>query len=235
MMQADNDDSYAPGGGPNSNDSVFSGRSAASQAHRRKGGGGRAQATPMSTRLVEETQKEQSAVFATVKRNHCGTGAFDKNWLNMDCCGLFSACLTYGLHAFGVYAVCFVILPPWMSEQEKTEEGSSRHLTWTGTMNAAFFVTVAVLAITSHFYAMTTDPGAVPPDAQPLTSDSASGDEEALVGKKTPQGMRLCRRCKAYKPPRAHHCSVCRRCIIKMDHHCPWYVIKDSVAYMTVA
>jgi palmitoyltransferase len=33
---------------------------------------------------------------------------------------------------------------------------------------------------------------------------------------------RWCSRCQAPKPPRAHHCSVCRRCVLKMDHHCPW-------------
>mmetsp|Transcript_4497 Transcript_4497/g.9958 ORF Transcript_4497/g.9958 Transcript_4497/m.9958 type:complete len:348 (-) Transcript_4497:418-1461(-) len=37
-----------------------------------------------------------------------------------------------------------------------------------------------------------------------------------------PRGRRMCRRCQAFKPPRAHHCSICKRCIIKMDHHCPW-------------
>lgn len=36
------------------------------------------------------------------------------------------------------------------------------------------------------------------------------------------RGKRMCRRCQSYKPPRAHHCSICKRCIIKMDHHCPW-------------
>lgn len=34
--------------------------------------------------------------------------------------------------------------------------------------------------------------------------------------------VKFCKRCVAYKPPRAHHCSICNRCIIKMDHHCPW-------------
>ena len=33
---------------------------------------------------------------------------------------------------------------------------------------------------------------------------------------------RTCRKCKVFKPPRAHHCSICQRCVLKMDHHCPW-------------
>ena len=33
---------------------------------------------------------------------------------------------------------------------------------------------------------------------------------------------KLCRRCQAFKPARAHHCSICNRCVVKMDHHCPW-------------
>ncbi len=33
---------------------------------------------------------------------------------------------------------------------------------------------------------------------------------------------RFCKKCKARKPDRAHHCSTCGRCVLKMDHHCPW-------------
>ncbi|XP_043912169.1 palmitoyltransferase ZDHHC16 isoform X2 [Protopterus annectens] len=32
----------------------------------------------------------------------------------------------------------------------------------------------------------------------------------------------ICRKCIAPKPARTHHCSICNRCILKMDHHCPW-------------
>ena len=35
-------------------------------------------------------------------------------------------------------------------------------------------------------------------------------------------GIRLCGRCLGTKPDRAHHCRQCNRCILKMDHHCPW-------------
>ena len=34
--------------------------------------------------------------------------------------------------------------------------------------------------------------------------------------------FRFCKKCQARKPDRAHHCSTCRRCVLKMDHHCPW-------------
>lgn len=31
-----------------------------------------------------------------------------------------------------------------------------------------------------------------------------------------------CVQCKNWKPPRSHHCSACRRCVLRMDHHCPF-------------
>lgn len=39
----------------------------------------------------------------------------------------------------------------------------------------------------------------------------------------------MCTKCNRVKPPRAHHCRVCRRCVYEMDHHCPW--INNCVGY----
>merc|ERR1719262_1239483 len=33
---------------------------------------------------------------------------------------------------------------------------------------------------------------------------------------------RNCKWCTKYKPDRCHHCRVCRTCVLRMDHHCPW-------------
>ena len=177
--------------------------------------------------VTSTTTQSTATPVATVKRNKYGTGPFDENWLNMDCCGLFCAAITYGLHAYGVYAVCLILLPPWMSVID--EEGV-RSMTIMGHFHRLAFTMVAVLAVAAHFKAMTTDPGAVPPDALPLEPKQQPNDIEQQNGEaggggetdpmiKPPQrkGKRLCRRCNAFKPKRAHHCSVCKRCIIKMD------------------
>ncbi|XP_052804832.1 palmitoyltransferase ZDHHC16-like [Mya arenaria] len=37
-----------------------------------------------------------------------------------------------------------------------------------------------------------------------------------------PEIVSVCKKCISPKPPRTHHCTICGKCILKMDHHCPW-------------
>jgi palmitoyltransferase len=46
--------------------------------------------------------------------------------------------------------------------------------------------------------------------------------EVITIETKTDGNIRICHKCVARKPDRAHHCSICKRCVLKMDHHCPW-------------
>ena len=57
--------------------------------------------------------------IATVKRNRFGTQPFDRGWLNLDCCGLICAGLTYMLHAYGAYSFGWILLPPWFSVMDE--------------------------------------------------------------------------------------------------------------------
>ena len=69
------------------------------------------------------------------------------------------------------------------------------------------YATLVCLSAFSHFQCMTTDPGFLPPNSIPAGFQSSS---------------RICSKCNCLKTMRAHHCSLCHKCILKMDHHCPW-------------
>jgi hypothetical protein len=60
---------------------------------------------------------------------------------------------------------------------------------------------------------------------QPMDSNGELGMQlihTDTVELKTDGSSRFCKKCDVDKPDRCHHCSICGRCILKFDHHCPW-------------
>lgn len=61
----------------------------------------------------------------------------------------------------------------------------------------------------------------------PMSDDDYSDESDTDVFLKKPsfvgEDWSLCTKCESFRPPRAHHCRICRRCIRKMDHHCKFF------------
>ena len=56
------------------------------------------------------------------------------------------------------------------------------------------------------------------------TSLTTSSERRCNVDKDNNCNVVLCAYCIRWKPERCHHCRKCNKCVLKMDHHCPWLV-----------
>jgi len=113
-------------------------------------------------------------------------------------------CLALGLISFATYTY-FVFVLPGMNDYTFFER--------------VLVTSVGVFLLGNTLYnygcSILMDAG-TPPDYDSVASNAVLRLEEAE------DLPRQCQRCSRVKPARCHHCSVCRRCVLKMDHHCPW-------------
>ncbi|MED6254934.1 Palmitoyltransferase ZDHHC3-A, partial [Ataeniobius toweri] len=137
-----------------------------------------------------------------ISRDVITSSSFSAMWFIRDTCGIVCAIITWLLVFYAEFVVLFVMLVP------------SKNLTYS-IVNGTLFNTLSFLALASHLRAMCTDPGAVP-------KGNATKEYIESLQLKPGQVVYKCPKCCSIKPDRAHHCSVCKRCIRKMDHHCPW-------------
>ncbi|KAI0342615.1 zf-DHHC-domain-containing protein [Trametopsis cervina] len=96
-------------------------------------------------------------------------------------------------------------------------------------------VLVVVNLFAHYYYVCTVPPGFVDEPPQPhgtgwlwakkrhatrgaLTGVQWSDDQDMNV---TKAAVTKCRKCGEMRPERAHHCRICKRCVLKYDHHCP--------------
>lgn len=95
---------------------------------------------------------------------------------------------------------------------------------WTGPFTSVIGIILYLLLNWSYTTAVFVDPGSPSQSAgysHLPTHNPPSASDSALTVKST-GSPRFCKKCQSRKPDRVHHCSTCRRCVLKMDHHCPW-------------
>ncbi|ROT63490.1 hypothetical protein C7M84_018613, partial [Penaeus vannamei] len=121
-----------------------------------------------------------------------------------DPCGITCLFLTYTAIFYADYVIVHWVVIQTMSNS-----------LW-GALHVLLFNTLVFMTLMAHVRAVFSDPGIVPlPQSRLDFSDMHAGGEKS-------DDWTVCARCEMYRPPRAHHCRICQRCIRRMDHHCPW-------------
>ncbi|PGH10510.1 hypothetical protein AJ79_05438 [Helicocarpus griseus UAMH5409] len=137
------------------------------------------------------------------------------------CCNVFTyfpLSFVYGLTTWAVYVEATIGIQPSKSK-------------WIGHTTSALGVILYLLLNVSYTIAVFTDPGS--PSSGPLKNRGRNRHEYSSLPTTEPTdytsltvnsagGKRYCKKCQCVKPDRTHHCSSCKRCVLKMDHHCPW-------------
>eukprot|EP00300_Choanocystis_sp_HF-7_P030698 c39596_g1_i1.p1 GENE.c39596_g1_i1~~c39596_g1_i1.p1 ORF type:complete len:280 (+),score=61.26 c39596_g1_i1:54-893(+) len=130
-------------------------------------------------------------------------------------CGNFAITFTFSLMVF-VYVsfMTFAVKPLAITP-------SAHSTTHAIIISAAFF-----MMLVSFVAVATTEAGDVP-DWFGDGNSPKSG--LVVIERKADGSIRYCNKCRGFKPDRTHHCRVCKRCYVKMDHHCPW--VNNCVGY----
>ena len=116
----------------------------------------------------------------------------------------------------GLMQICFVIY--CTIKYIILEDFGTSYL---GIANLVFFGIVSVLALWSELATVFTNPGAIP---KSLKLDKKTKFEAIR------HGQQICEACNSLRPIRAYHCTTCKTCVLREDHHCP-YVHKRSDSY----
>lgn len=80
-----------------------------------------------------------------------------------------------------------------------------------------------LLSLICYLFSVFIKPGKVPvdfdldniPNEYKIPQQDNFSEIDYCLGKIT-----YCEKCKCYRPHRAHHCSICKSCTLRFDHHC---------------
>ncbi|CAH2069292.1 unnamed protein product [Thlaspi arvense] len=128
--------------------------------------------------------------------------------------GYFMILLVAALVAVSYYAV---VVNTWWPILIESGHGALSAL---ACLIVFVFHFLLIMLLWSYLTVVFTDPGSVPEHLR----RELEGDNLEAAASTDPGAFGYCPKCRNVKPPRCHHCSVCQRCVLKMDHHCVWIV-----------
>eukprot|EP01065_Artemidia_motanka_P052690 TRINITY_DN9588_c0_g3_i1.p1 TRINITY_DN9588_c0_g3~~TRINITY_DN9588_c0_g3_i1.p1 ORF type:complete len:441 (+),score=140.93 TRINITY_DN9588_c0_g3_i1:146-1468(+) len=109
------------------------------------------------------------------------------------------------------FPVTFMLACAWTSITYVGYLGSQ-----SGTAGVLVFAALMGMTVWCWVAVATTPPGEVP------ASWKSSGQPhlQSLPQAHSGQRRRYCRKCRHWRPPRADHCEICGKCVLRYDHHC---------------
>ncbi|KAK3685430.1 Palmitoyltransferase PFA3 [Podospora appendiculata] len=125
------------------------------------------------------------------------------------CATYFPLAFVYGITSWAIFVIVTLCSVP-------------SKVSWLGRSAAFFGITLYILLNWCYTTAVFTPPGSTTNDNGYSTLPTHAPPTASSFTVKSNGEFRFCKKCQARKPDRAHHCSTCRRCVLKMDHHCPW-------------
>ena len=95
------------------------------------------------------------------------------------------------------------------------------------------FEPLSFLTLITHLLSMFKNPGYVPIPYKPNSNYLQTNNNIQQTNRNNTllqdRNDLFCKKCNNPRPLRAHHCRICGKCTLKMDHHCHW--IANCVGY----